>query len=488
MPGRRDGHRRDSVLGVAISTARRGIEGEIDLAVGHEHHEVVFEIRLDDVARCAAGLGHHTLGQGRLRGRTDDAAPADAGCLLQGPDRLLGAVSELAIRSPEPIPQGGQSLLQRKHGGPAGPRLDIRRRDLRAGQKPITGPVGSGRDRRHRVLQLLSAHGAEESSVAEAEHAAVGRAQPVAVSGRSCRHADDGSGQLNGAGGTEVARVAEAEHPTVGSHEPIATSVGGSRHADDGLAQSRPTHRPGIVGVAIGEDAAVRCHQPVTTSVGRGGKTHDGRAEADRSRGSEEPCITEAEHPAVRRHEPVTVTVGCRGHTHHRLGQPCTAHRPVGAGITEAEHPAVRRHEPVALGGRCRRHTHDGGVEGDAGHGSEEARVPERHGLGGNIGGRGRHGRGASYQPEGRDEQRAAHKSHAQQGRTVTQGGFHVTRQSFLGIHCQPISSVHRAGQTSRRAVSTSMTDVTISPTCRFPRRRLVSMTGRIFHGARGHL
>ena len=67
------------------------------------------------------------------------------------------------------------------------------------------------------------------------------------------------------------AGVAEAEHAAVGGHQPVALAVGGGGHAHHGPVEAQGAGGPVEAGVAEAEDAAVRGHQPVAATVGGGG-------------------------------------------------------------------------------------------------------------------------------------------------------------------------------------------------------------------------
>ena len=119
---------------------------------------------------------------------------------------------------------------------------------------------------------------AEEPRVPEGEHAAVGRHEPIPVSGGRRRDAGHRLVETHAAGRPEEARVAEGEDPAVGRYEPVALPGHGRSDADDLFAQRH------VGGVAVGRrltlglDLAVRPDDPVAVTRGI-------RREADRDLG-----------------------------------------------------------------------------------------------------------------------------------------------------------------------------------------------------------
>ena len=94
-------------------------------------------------------------------------------------------------------------------------------------------------------LSLIAAGRAVEVRVAEAEDAAVARDEPVAVTGRCRRHADDRAVERDVPGRAEVRRISRGEHAAVGRDTPGALPARRGGHADDRCVERERTDRRG---------------------------------------------------------------------------------------------------------------------------------------------------------------------------------------------------------------------------------------------------
>ena len=112
--------------------------------------------------------------------------------------------------------------------------------------------------------------GAVELGVAEGEHPAVGRHQPVPAAVGRGRHADDGLVEVNGPGGTVELRRAEGEHPAVGGHQPVAPAVGRHGHAHDRLVERDVAGAAAVPLAPEGEHPAVGGHGQIAVGRRRG--------------------------------------------------------------------------------------------------------------------------------------------------------------------------------------------------------------------------
>ena len=153
------------------------------------------------------------------------------------------------------------------------------------------------------ALRWTRAERPVESGVAEGEHPAVGRDEPVAVPGRRRRDADDRLVQVHGAERAVERRVAVGEHASVGADDPVAVPRRGGGHADDRRRRDRgrelgcaalvaqdagPRSRCG----SQGRRASRRC-RPRSTAAGRErgevgvrpAVRHEATARADADRG-----------------------------------------------------------------------------------------------------------------------------------------------------------------------------------------------------------
>ncbi len=131
---------------------------------------------------------------------------------------------------------------------------------------------------------MLAAGGAVEARVAEREDAAVGRDEPIPVSGRRRGHADDRPVEALAAGGAVEARVAEREDAAVRCDQPVPTAAARRRHPDD-RAVEVPTAGGAVeVRVAEREDAAVGGDEPVALRGRRRRHVHDRMVEGQASR------------------------------------------------------------------------------------------------------------------------------------------------------------------------------------------------------------
>ena len=116
------------------------------------------------------------------------------------------------------------------------------------------------------------------NGVAVREDAAVGRDQPVALTGRCRCHADDRLVEQQAARRAVELGVAEREDAAVGRDQPVAEARRCRGHADDLVVERDAGGRAVRRGVA-GEDAAVGRDHPITG--GRGFRGVDRRTDDD---------------------------------------------------------------------------------------------------------------------------------------------------------------------------------------------------------------
>ena len=133
------------------------------------------------------------------------------------------------------------------------------------GHEPVPLVVGCGRHPHDGLVEVLVAHGSEESGVTEGEEPAVGRRQPVALAVGSCSHPDDGLVERDVPGGPVEPGIAVGEDPAVGGDLAVAGGVGrrSGGHADHRFVQVDVPGRPVEVDAAECEHAAVAGYGPV---------------------------------------------------------------------------------------------------------------------------------------------------------------------------------------------------------------------------------
>ena len=88
-----------ALVRVGVAAPCRGVQRVRELAVHEDHHEIVMEVHLDQVPASRSRRGDHTIRDGYGRRPGDGPAAGQVGSLLQGPDRLLGGIAEIAVRS-----------------------------------------------------------------------------------------------------------------------------------------------------------------------------------------------------------------------------------------------------------------------------------------------------------------------------------------------------------------------------------------------------
>jgi hypothetical protein len=140
--------------------------------------------------------------------------------------------------------------------------------------------------------------------VAVTEHAAVGRDQPVAVTGRRDGHTDDRRAQRQRARAAVEVRVTEGEDAAVGGDEVVAVARRRIRDADDRAVQVTAAHRSEEVRAPSSEDAAVRAREHVTLAA-RLGRDADDRRVRDPRREAEARGVTRRDDDRVVARQPV---------------------------------------------------------------------------------------------------------------------------------------------------------------------------------------
>ena len=110
-------------------------------------------------------------------------------------------------------------------------------------------------------FRCVRAHGAVEGGVAVGEHAAVERAQPVALGVGGDGHGHDRALQGQAAGGALEGGVAEGEDAAVGAGQQVPVAVGGGGAGEDGRVERLGHGRVGQADAAEADHARRRCRR-----------------------------------------------------------------------------------------------------------------------------------------------------------------------------------------------------------------------------------